>query len=378
VPKVAWSGFPQVRERSRNFINENKDTAGQDVMSKTISRILIAHPRFPPLADDYADAFEKAGIEAKTFIIEDQVHAVSRYVFRRVNKFARALRLIPRSKDLFRNHRLSEENHLATRLREEVEAYQPDVVLCIHGARAEIFQLRDSKVVKVGWWIEQSNNWSELEVATRDFDHYFAFAPDVVDTVRPHGRNARYLPHGANVRQHYPIAGSPKKIDLVFVGAWSAWREQVIASAFEVTEDIAIYGHSWIKRSRLPRKVLQRIHKGDKILGAQLNELHNKARVVLNADRTVRLGLNMRYFEVLASRSCLLTDNALDLHNYFTDNEHLCVYHDLDDMQRKLRWLLENEHERLRISNNGFREVTQRHTCDHRVQSLIASIKQSR
>ncbi|SDC68018.1 Glycosyl transferases group 1 [Paraburkholderia lycopersici] len=350
----------------------------QDLMTKTISRILIAHPRFPPLADDYADAFGKAGVEAKTFIIEDQVHWVSRYVFRRINKLARALRLVPRGHDLFRRHPLGEANHLATRLSEEVAAYEPDVVLCIHGKRAEIFRLRESKVVKIGWWVEQNNDWPELEAATRGFDFYFAFAPDVVDTITAHGREARYLPHGANVRQHYPIAGSAKEVDLVFVGAWSPWRDQVIASAFEVTQDIALYGHSWLKKSRLPRDVLRRIHKGELILGAQLNALHNKARVVLNADRTVRLGLNMRYFEVLASRSCLLTDNALDLHTYFTDNEHLCVYHDLEDMQRKLRSLLDNEDERLRISANGFREVTQHHTCDHRVQSMLAAIGPSR
>ncbi|WP_028231826.1 CgeB family protein [Paraburkholderia mimosarum] len=347
-------------------------------MTKTISRILIAHPRLPPLADDYADAFDRAGVEAKTFIIEEQIHWVSRYVFRRINKLARTLRLVPRGTDLFRQHRLGEVNHLATRLSEEVAAFEPDVVLCIHGKRAEICKLRDSNVVKIGWWVEQSNDWSDLEAASRGFDLYFAFAPEVVDAIVSHGRDARYLPHGANARQHYPIAGTAKEIDLVFVGAWSPWRDQVIASAFDVTQNIALYGHSWLKKSRLPRDMLRSIHKGDLILGTQLNALHNRARVVLNADRTVRLGLNMRYFEVLASGSCLLTDNALDLHNYFADNEHLCVYHDLEDMQRKLRWLLDNEDERLRISGNGFREVTQHHTCDHRVQSLLASISEWR
>ncbi|WP_441830573.1 glycosyltransferase family protein [Paraburkholderia nodosa] len=35
---------------------------------------------------------------------------------------------------------------------------------------------------------------------------------------------------------------------------------------------------------------------------------------------------------------------------------------------------LDNEDERLRISANGLREVSQHHTCDHRVQSLMAMI----
>ncbi|MEX3954036.1 hypothetical protein AB4Y40_40940 [Paraburkholderia sp. EG287B] len=82
---------------------------------------------------------------------------------------------------MFRKHHLSEVNHLATRLSEEVAAYQPDVVLYIHGKRVKIFQLRESKVLKAGWWVEQDDNWSELEVATRDFDLYFAFAPAVVE-----------------------------------------------------------------------------------------------------------------------------------------------------------------------------------------------------
>jgi spore maturation protein CgeB len=350
------------------------NAAEQHLMTKTISRILIAHPRFPPLAEDYADAFGKAGVEAKTFILEEHVHWVSRYVFRRINKLARSLRLVPRGTDLFRKHRLSEANYLATRFSEEVAAFEPDAVLCIHGKRIEIDRLVDSKARKIGWWVEQSNNWPELEVATRHYAQYFAFAEDVVDTITSHNQEARYLPHGANIRQHYPIEGSAKEIDLVFLGAWSPWRDEVIAKAYEVTQDIALYGHTWTKKSRLPRDVLRRIHKGDVILGAPLNALHNKARVVLNADRTVRLGLNMRYFEVLASRSCLLTDHAHNLHHHFADKEHLCVYEDLEDMQRKLRWLLDNEDERLRISANGYREVMEKHTCDHRVQTLIVSM----
>lgn len=109
----------------RESHNDNMDIAGQAPMMKTISRILIAHPRFPPLADDYADAFGKAGVQAKTFIIEDHVHWAYRYVFRRINKLARTLRLVPRGTDLFRKHRLGEVDHLATRPSEEAQPISP-------------------------------------------------------------------------------------------------------------------------------------------------------------------------------------------------------------------------------------------------------------
>ena len=343
-------------------------------MPPPISRVLIAHPRFPPLAEDYADAFAHAGIDATTFIVDDHVHWMQRYVFRRLNKLARALRLVPRGTDLFRAHRWGDVAYPAAQLAAAVAAYAPDVVLCIHGKPVDIAPLRDAPALKVGWWVEQNDAWPVLESASRHFDLYAAFSRDIVEALARHQRASFHLMHGANLRQHHPLDGCAKDLDVAFVGAWSPWRDEIVAQAFDVTRDIALYGHSWLKKSRLPKAMLRAIHKGDFILGAELNVLYNRARVVLNADRTVRLGLNMRYFEVLATRACLLTDEAVELGEHFTDGEHLCVYRDPAQLRQRLRWLLEHDAERERIAECGYREVLRHHSCDHRVQALLAQI----
>ena len=347
-------------------------------MPPPISRVLIAHPRFPPLAEDYADAFAHAGIDATTFIVDDHVHWMQRYVFRRLNKLARALRLVPRGTDLFRAHRWGDVAYPAAQLAAAVAAYAPDVVLCIHGKPVDIAPLRDAPALKVGWWVEQNDAWPVLESASRHFDLYAAFSRDIVEALARHQRAAFHLMHGANLRQHHPLDGCAKQVDVAFVGAWSPWRDEIVAQAFDVTRDIALYGHSWLKKSRLPKAMLRAIHKGDFILGAELNVLYNRARVVLNADRTVRLGLNMRYFEVLATRACLLTDEAVELGEHFTDGEHLCVYRDPAQLRQRLRWLLEHDAERERIAECGYREVLRHHSCDHRVQALLAQIAERR
>ena len=343
-------------------------------MPQPISRILIAHPRFPPLADDYADAFAHAGIDARTFIVDDHVHWVQRYVFRRLNKLARALRLVRRGTDLFRHHRWGDVAYPASQLAAAVAEHAPDLVLCIHGKPVDVAPLRASPALKVGWWVEQNDAWPVLDAASRHFDLYAAFSRDIVDALARHQRASLHLLHGANLRQHRPIDGCAKDVDVAFVGAWSAWRDEIVAKTFEVTEDIALYGHSWLKKSRLPKKVLRKIHRGDVILGTELNTLYNRARVVLNADRTVRLGLNMRYFEVLATRACLLTDEAVELAEHFIDGDHLCVYRDHAQLQQKLRWLLEDPDARERIADAGYREVLRRHSCDHRVRELLAAL----
>ncbi len=343
-------------------------------MPLPISSILIAHPRFPPLADDYADAFIHAGVDARTFIVDDHVHWMQRYVFRRINKLARALRLVRRGTDLFRRHRWGEVAYPASQLAAAVADYAPDVVLCIHGKPVDIGPLRDASALKVGWWVEQNDSWPALDAASRHFDVYAAFSRDIVDTLAQHGRASFHLLHGANLRQHHPIDGCAKEVDVAFVGAWSAWRDEIIAQAYAVTEDIALYGHSWLKKSRLPNDILRKIHKGDFILGAELNALYNRARVVLNADRTVRLGLNMRYFEVLATRACLLTDEAVELGEHFADGEHLCVYRDHAQLRQRLRALLDDEPGRARIADNGYREVLRHHSCDQRVRELLAAV----
>lgn len=70
-----------------------------------------------------------------------------------------------------------------------------------------------------------------------------------------------------------------------------------------------------------------------------------------------------RYMEVLASGSLLLAPNLPGIELYFTPGEHFVSFADEQEASDKIQYYLNNDEERLRISQQGFR----------RAQSLVES-----
>lgn len=100
-------------------------------------------------------------------------------------------------------------------------------------------------------------------------------------------------------------------------------------------------------------------------------DLYTQARVVLN--EAIRGDVNMRVFEVLATRSFLLTPAVPGLEDLFTDGVHLVTYRDGDiaDCLDKLAYWLPREAEREAIAEAGYREVLASHTFAHRVARMF-------
>ena len=95
------------------------------------------------------------------------------------------------------------------------------------------------------------------------------------------------------------------------------------------------------------------------------------SRIVLN--QAIRGDVNMRVFEVLATRSFLLTPAVPSLDELFTDGVHLVTYRDGDvaDCLEKIAYYADREDERERIAEAGYREVLAKHTFKHRVARML-------
>ena len=98
-------------------------------------------------------------------------------------------------------------------------------------------------------------------------------------------------------------------------------------------------------------------------------DIYTQSRVVFN--HAVQDDVNMRVFEVLATRSCLLTSEVPTLKALFTDGVHLVTYRDLDEAVDKARYYLAHDDARERIAAAGYAEVMAKHTMAHRVRRLL-------
>lgn len=340
---------------------------------KPPSRILIAYDYFPPIAEDLALAFREMGIDTKVFYSSDHEHWFYRNIIKRLNKLARNLKLIKKDVDLFAGHPFNRLNYLSTSLEAVYEAYQPDMIFFIHGQPYGNEFLSNLPIPKLGWWMEPNDDINELRVNAAPFDIYSSFSQKTIDLLRPEGYLVDYLCHSVNPKRFYPVSNMHKQYDICFVGNWSPWREDVINAALKVTKNIALYGPHWKRKSKINREDLNAIHRGNQILGEELNLLFSSSRIVLNASRIPDSnGLNMRFFEVLATQSCFLTDVPPELYQHFESGKHLYVFNDISELQHNIRILLNDGEMTNALGVNGYQHVMQAYTYRQMAGKLLA------
>lgn len=337
-----------------------------------LNKVLIAYHRFPPIAEDLQRAFQSLGVDAEIFYTTDYEHWFYRRVIRKINRHARNLRLIPKGGDVFKKHPLNLINYVGSNFEQAISRYQPDAVLVIHGLPFGESHISRLSLPKIGWHLEPRDDLPYLVENAKPYDIYNSFSQKDVDLLAQAGYDCRYLSHAVDPEKFHAAAGAARNFDLTFVGNWSPWRDETVRAALEVTTNIALYGGYWEKKSSIPKNLLKQIYKGKEIVGADLNRLFNSSRIVLNASRTPGShGLNMRFFEVLAAGSLLLTDTVPELEKHFVPDTHLVVYRNTGELKQRLAELLDVPEKQDLIRHAGQRLVIEQHQYRSMAQHFL-------
>jgi spore maturation protein CgeB len=339
-------------------------------------KLLIVYNRFPPIAEDLKKCFLSYGLQVEIFYSTEHTTWFYRKIIRFINRWARNFRLVSKGTDLFKRSRFNFLNFITLSFKKIYDDFQPDLLLIIHGIPFGQSILKDIDVPKIGWWVEPSDHLPELLKNSYAFDIYNSFSQKSVDLLLPTGIDARYLAHAVNPTNFFKT-NQEKIYDVVFVGNWSPWRDDVLEAACQVTDQIALYGPQWLKKSKLSKNLLKKIYRGPEVLGDNLNHLFNQTHIVLNASRIEgSYGLNMRFFEVTGAGSLLLTDPVSEIDKHFKDALDLVVYQDLEDLKIKLTQLLKAPDMVSKISMNGQHVVLNQHTYQHLAHQFLLQFEE--
>lgn len=107
-------------------------------------------------------------------------------------------------------------------------------------------------------------------------------------------------------------------------------------------------------------------------LGEDMVKTINSYKIHFN--RTLSNDINYRVFETMGCNTLCLTNNTENLDTFFTDMKNIVMYKNENELFDKLDYLSSNETELLKISNNGYIEVSNKHTYDNRVDILLEII----
>ncbi|MBI1912997.1 MAG: glycosyltransferase [Deltaproteobacteria bacterium] len=344
-----------------------------------LKRVLLVYSSKPPITEYMERAFRKKGIEA------DHVHAdvnswFDKYVIHNVNKTAHNLRILPKGRDLFKEHPLAHLHYRGTRLAEKIKEYSPDLILLIRGIRftEDVLKYARENAALFGWWIEKEERMAEAFKEIHLYDHYFFMNSRCVEAAEEKGfTNASALLHSVDTEAFYKM-DCPKKYDWCFVGGWSPKRQLFIERALKISKNAAIYGPKWLKKNML-NFTLHKVVKGDYIEGAELVKLYNESKVVLNitnwgfGEGDKRSGMNMRVLEVPASGAAMLTDGSIDLKKIVTPGEHVILYEGINQFGDMLSHYIGNDSERERLALRGCAHVRTNYTYDNVADIIIES-----
>jgi glycosyltransferase involved in cell wall biosynthesis len=106
-------------------------------------------------------------------------------------------------------------------------------------------------------------------------------------------------------------------------------------------------------------------------LGEQMFRILSAATISLNVHGDfMRYGGNMRLFEAAAVGAFQLSDDRPGIAQWFTPNQHLVLYRDLQDLRDKTAYYLAHPAERERIAQAALAHVRQYHTYDQRLAQV--------
>lgn len=134
---------------------------------------------------------------------------------------------------------------------------------------------------------------------------------------------------------------------------------------------IHLYGRNW---GRYPK--FKCFSRGIAKNGQFINRVMNDARICLNVSPGITL--HMRALEIMASCTFMLSRrNELDgspLSDYFSDSQ-VVLYDDEADFLKKVKYYLENEDERNRISKNAFYRLEEIFSYKAVAENVLFSVK---
>lgn len=261
---------------------------------------------------------------------------------------------------------------------EDVRRYEPRGELPEH----ELYLYVDDGRDDVTWECPKPNAYYAVDThlgydyrleKAKQFDHVYCAQKNGAARMRADGiKNAQWLPLACSPSANPDLAeicahparaqiegsgGIDKQYDVVFVGYINQGAGPGSNNRLEYLDRIfEEFPNSWLTTNVFFEEMAMRYIRG---------------RVGLNI--SIRDDLNMRFFEIMSTGTCLVTNRTVvginDLG--FEEGTHFLGYDGQDEMVQQIQWALNNPNEREAIAKAGHELVRQNHQYKHRMHKIL-------
>jgi spore maturation protein CgeB len=220
----------------------------------------------------------------------------------------------------------------------------------------------------IGWCVEGPTWIGSPVQESKLYDSYYCIHRHSI----PSDSNIRHLPAIAYDAVHYhPLDLHPsKQFDVTFVGRQKPRRVDILRSILDY--DLNIFGPGWEQCGPffLPHV------KGDMIVGAALNQLYNKTKVVLNIsawENEEQDCPNLRIVDVPATGTFLLSDYSEAAADLFKPGHEMEFYSSAEELRDKLAYYLAHDEARERIARAGYERARTLDTYPEKMRFILST-----
>ena len=170
----------------------------------------------------------------------------------------------------------------------------------------------------------------EMQIKTSLVDYFCCDKKDVLQLAKTINKNSYHVFEGFDSKNDFPI-DCIKEHDVTFIGNIYGDRKDKLAS---ITTKVNVVSNAF---------------------GRKHADVVSRSKINLNF--CTSNGASDRVYKTLAAKGFLLTDDWEGRDEIFKDNQDLVIYKDIDDLNNKIEFYLDNWEQAEAIANHGYKTV---------------------
>jgi len=259
-------------------------------------------------------------------------------------------------------------------------ARKPDCCLIVGGQNIlpqTVSRIKEMGIPTILWTSDVPLDFKIVLDSASSYDHLFCAGSEALDIFYSKGlKNVSWLPFACDTNFHKCISLSENERtkfakDVVFVGSFYPNRAKILETI--VDYDLGVWGTYWSKltaTSPLKSKAVDIKMNFDqwvKIFNA------SKINIVIHYQdgKLPCHQASPKLFEAMACGCFVLCDRQKDAEILFKDKQHLVFFDDERDLREKISYYLNHDQERMRIAQEGYQEVSTKHTYQDRIKQIL-------
>ena len=262
--------------------------------------------------------------------------------------------------------------------------WRPEVVLVIKGGPITpdfVERVRTKVGARFVNFFPDNPLWMIPFACLEAYDAFFTKERYALRTLQSVGlRNLHYLPMYCVPALHHPVtltADERRRFGaaISLVGSRYDYRERLVREL--AGRPLRVWGGGW-RAVRDP--AVRRLVAGGPVSGRDKLCVYAGSTLSLNPHHPMNdiVGVNTRAFELAAAGGCQVADFKEDLATLFKPGEEVLVYRDLGELGRLLDHYLARPEEARAIGDNARRRALAEHTLRHRVEEMLAVVRDQR